>query len=96
MKIILTIIITLFLLLLTVFVAGGGHGNYILAKLIYPFTMLLAEFKNEINIVGIALAIVQIPIYALILHKKPNWKYYILGIHCFAAILGLTINNGSF
>ena len=49
--------------------------------------------KNEIGIIGIILAIVQIPTYALILNKKPNWKYYIIGIHCIAIIIVLNINN---
>ncbi len=96
MKIVPTIIITVSLLLLTIFFAGGGHGNYIIAKLIYPFTMLIAEFTNEIEIIGIILTIIQIPIYAIILNKKPNWKYYMLGIHCIVVIIGLNIDNGSF
>ena len=96
MKIVITVIITVLFLLLTIFFAGGGHGIYLPAKLIYPFTMIIAEFKNEIGIIGIILAIVQIPTYTLILYKKPNWKYYVLGIHCVAIIIGLNINNGTF
>ena len=96
MKIVITILITVLLLLLTIFFAGGGHGSYLPAKLIYPFTMIIAEFKNEIGIVGMILAIAQIPTYALVLNKKSNWKYYILGIHCIAVIIGLNINNGTF
>ena len=96
MKIVKTIIITFLLLFMTIILAGGGHGTYIPAKLLYPFTMLIAEFKNEIGIFGIILAIIQIPTYALILNKRPNWKYYLLGIHCIAVIIGLNINNGSF
>ncbi|MFI2742752.1 hypothetical protein ACG2LH_08435 [Zhouia sp. PK063] len=96
MKIVTTIIITILLLFLTIFLAGGGHGTYIPAKLIYPFTMLIAEFKHKIGIVGIILAVIQIPTYALILNKRPNLKYYLLGIHCIAVIIELIINNGSF
>ena len=94
MKIVITIIITVLLLLLTIFFAGGGHGTYLPAKLIYPYTMIIAGFKTEIGIIGIILAIVQIPTYALLLSKKPNWKYYIIGIHCIAIIIELNINNG--
>lgn len=96
MKIVITVIITVLLLLLTIFFAGGGHGTYLPAKLIYPFTMIIAEFKSEIGIIGIILAIAQIPTYALILYIKPNWKYYVLGIHFIAIIIGLNINNGTF
>jgi hypothetical protein len=96
MKIFLTIIVTILLLLLTTFFAGGGHGTYIPAKLIYPFTMIISEFKNEIGIIEIILAIVQIPTYVLIFNKKPNWKYYVLGIHFIAVIFVLNINNVTF
>lgn len=96
MKILITFIITILLLLLTIFFAGGGHGTYLPAKLIYPFTMIIAELKGEIGVVGIILAITQIPTYALILKKKPNWKYYFIGLHCVAVIIGLNINTGAF
>ena len=48
------------------------------------------------GIVGMILAIAQIPTYALVLNKKSNWKYYILGTNCIAVIIELNINNGTF
>ena len=94
MKIIKILTITVLLLFLTIFFAGGGHGTYLPAKLIYPFTMLSA--KSEIGTVGLILAILQIPIYALILEKKPKWKYYLIGVHLLAIIFCFSIKNSSF
>ena len=94
MKIIKILTITVLLLILTIFFAGGGHGTYLPAKLIYPFTMLLA--KSEIGTVGLIIAVLQIPIYAIILEKKPKWKYYLISVHLLAIIFCLSIKNSSF
>jgi hypothetical protein len=96
MKIAKTLIITFLCLLVTIIFAGGGHGTYIPAKIIFPFTMLLAKLNNEINFIGLILALLQIPIYSRILIKKPKWKYLLIGIHLFAVILCFYFNNDSF
>jgi hypothetical protein len=50
---------------------GAGHGTYLFAKIFYPYTMIIAILtKKGIGIFPTILAIVQIPIYALILTKK--------------------------
>ena len=96
MKIAKILTITILCLLLTIFFAGGGHGSYIPAKIIFPFTMLLAKLNNEISFIGFILAIIQIPFYNTILLKKPNWKYLLIGIHLFAVILCFYFKNDSF
>ena len=94
---ILTLTITVSLLFLTVFLAGGGHGTYLSAKLIYPFSMILAGFKDEIGTLEIVMAIIQIPIYALIIYlKKPKWIFYIIGLHTLAVIICLNISTEAF
>lgn len=67
-----TFIITFLCLLVTIIFAGGGHGTYIPAKIIFPFTMLLANLNREINLIGFTLALIQIPIYSQILISKPK------------------------
>ena len=96
MKIAKTLIITFLCLLVTIIFAGGGHGTYIPAKIIFPFTMLLAKLNNEINFIGFILALIQIPIDSRILMNKPKWKYLLIGIHLFAVILCFYFNNDSF
>ncbi len=76
--------------------AGGGHGTYIPAKIIFPFTMLLANLNNEIGVIGLIIALIQIPIYSRILIAKPKWKYSVFGIHLFAIALCFYFNNDSF
>jgi len=76
---------------------SGGHGTYLLAKVIYPFTMLIAILtKSGIGIFPTIIAIAQIPIYALILTKKPKWKFYVIGIHIVLAIICLNLTTETF
>lgn len=96
MKIAKTVTITFLCLFVAMIFAGGGHGTYIPAKIVFPFTMLLAKLNNEINFIGFILALIQIPIYTRILKVKPKWKYLLIGIHLFAVILCLYFNNDTF
>ena len=97
MKIGTTIFITLILLVIVVFSMGGGHGTFLLAKVIYPITMIIAILtKNGIRVFPTILAVVQIPIYALILTKKPKWKYYLLGVHIISVIICLNLATETF
>jgi hypothetical protein len=97
MKIGTTIFITLILLVIVVFSMGGGHGTFLLAKVIYPITMLIAILtKNGIGVLPTIIAIAQIPIYALIITKKPKWKYYLIGIHLILAIICLNLTTETF
>ena len=92
-----TLIITFLCLLVTIMVAGGGHGTYLPAKVFYPFTMLIAILtQNEIGILPTIIAIAQIPIYALILTKKPKWKLYLIAIHVLSAIICLSLTTETF
>lgn len=97
MKIGTTILITFILLVIVVFAMGGGHGTYLPAKVVYPFTMLIAILtKNGIGIFPIIIAIIQILIYSLILIKKPKWKFIILGFHILTVIICLTLQSEMF
>jgi len=96
MKIAKVLAITFLGLLIAIFFAGAGHGTYIPAKVIFPFTMLLVNLSNEINLLGIILAVIQIPIYSRILMNKPELKYLLIGIHLFAVVLCFYFSNDSF
>lgn len=96
MKVFKIVTITLLCLLVAILFAGGGHGTYIPAKIIFPFTMILAEFNKEISFFDFMIAFFQIPIYNLILKKRPNLKYLLIGIHLFAVILCFYFNNDIF
>ncbi len=69
--------------LLAIASAGGGHGHYVYAKLFFPYTLLgphflpdrSAEFPDSITLPWIVLALIQFPLYGLVIglasHKKP-------------------------
>lgn len=49
-------------------VSGGvGHGDYVLARILFPYTMLAALLFEEIAAPLILLAVVQFPLYGVIL-----------------------------
>ena len=59
--------ITPIALLLGVASGGAGHGNYGLAKTLFPFAMLSVLITDGvISIFGIVLAVAQFPIYGVI------------------------------
>jgi hypothetical protein len=65
--------VAVFLALLS---GGAGHGHYELAKLFYPYTMLLTRYANDtITFPLILLALLQFPLYGAIIGlaawKKP-------------------------
>jgi hypothetical protein len=63
----LTLIVTPFFLYLGIASGGAGHGNYLLAKILFPFTMLATEAFGSIVAPFILLAIIQFPLYGFIL-----------------------------
>ena len=92
MKVIKISFITLFLLLVVVLSMGGGHGTYLLAKIIYPLTMIIAILtKSGIGIFSSIIAIIQIPVYSLVILKKPKWKLLLFGIHIILVIICLNL-----
>jgi hypothetical protein len=46
---------------------GAGHGDYFWAKVFFPYTMLSTSIFQSITPVFMGLAIVQVPLYGLIL-----------------------------
>ena len=56
-------------LLAAVASAGGGHGSYLLAKILFPFTMLSTLVFGSIIVPAIALAVLQFPVYGLVLGR---------------------------
>jgi uncharacterized membrane protein YqjE len=72
--------------------AGAGHGNYVLAKVFFPFTMLSTILFGSIITPFIALAIVQFPLYGLLIgtaNEKRRLAPYAIGlvtIHALAVV----------
>ena len=60
-------VITPFALAGAITSAGAGHGHYLIAKLLFPYSMLLTHLTSDtITQPLIALALIQFPLYGLV------------------------------
>jgi hypothetical protein len=64
---IVSLIVTPIALLLGVASAGAGHGDYRLAMILFPYTLLSAVIFDSITTPFIILAIIQFPLYGIAL-----------------------------
>ena len=56
---------------------GAGHGDYVAARLLFPFTMLLTLSEEGIGSLGISVALIQFPIYGAVLSWSSVRKRYL-------------------
>ena len=62
-----SLVVTPIALLLGIGSAGAGHGDYLLAMILFPYTLLSTSLFNSITAPFIVFAIVQFPIYGFVL-----------------------------
>ena len=62
-------LLTIPLLFIAVFFAGGGHGTYIPAIGLFPFGLLSTLLFDRITIPFVALAIIQYSVYGFIIDR---------------------------
>ena len=89
-------------ILISLGVAGAGHGSYFPAKIFFPFTMLSTFIFQIIKPPFIILAVIQYPIYGAIL----VWAYFrnymkpttisLLAFHIVAVILCISMRSEFF
>ena len=63
--IIVSLILTPIALLLGIGSGGGGHGEYLWAKILFPYTMLSASLFGSITVPFILPAVAQFPLYGI-------------------------------
>ena len=96
------LIATPFCLLFALLFAGGGHGTYFPAKVLFPYTMISALLLGTITVPFILLAIIQFPIYgfALGVANRKGWFVlvagFILFLHLATLILCFMMPNENF
>jgi hypothetical protein len=83
--VIVALVLTPILLLLGVGSAGAGHGDYRLAMMLFPYTMLSTAVFDSITVPFIALAIIQFPLYGVALgyanqKGRFGWVAILLGV----------------
>ncbi len=89
-------------LLLGIGSAGAGHGSYLLAKILFPLTMLSTLFLGSITGPFIVLAVIQNPAYGLIsglANKRGRlWPtlWTIFALHALLAVVCVLVPNESF
>ena len=66
---------------LALYSAGSGHGDYVLARLLYPVPML-ATLLTDTTITGlsIGLAALQLPAYGAFVARGGRFRWLALGV----------------
>jgi hypothetical protein len=67
LPVVVSLVVTPICLFLAVISAGAGHGGYLAAKILFPVTMLSTFLFHSITAPFILLAVVQFPVYGVIL-----------------------------
>lgn len=95
-------IVTPIALLLGVGSAGAGHGDYKLAMILFPYTMLSTTIFDSITPPFILLAIIQFPLYGFILGRANEKGRFVpifillCVVHCLAvAAMFLVVSTSS-
>ncbi|MCB2066583.1 MAG: hypothetical protein KDE15_08090 [Erythrobacter sp.] len=82
--------------LLAAFVsAGAGHGDYVAARLLFPYSMLLTLVEGRIGAVSLAIGLAQFPAYGALLgwlraRRNPAAALALAGLHLVAAMACFT------
>jgi len=83
-------------LLLAFWSGGYGHGDYLAAKILFPFPMALATVTQSIGAPSLTLAVIQYPAYGLLIDRKNRIVIYGLAAAHIITMFGLIFYNGYF
>ena len=92
LPVILSLVATPVCLFLGVASGGAGHGDYVLARILFPFTMLSASLFDSITVPFIVLGVIQFPLYGIALGaanvraKLPPASAVLLAAHALFAV----------
>ena len=86
-------------LFLAVASAGAGHGDYVLARLLFPLTILSTHFTDSITAPGLVIACVQFPVYGWLVgvgieNAKRSLVTLTVSFHTAVLILAFIFPNG--
>ena len=90
---VLSLILTPIFLLIAFLSAGAGHGGYLFTKILLPFTMLSTVAADQITLPFVLLAILQFPLYGVLLGLANRVKRFrnaillISVVHSIAVVL---------
>ncbi len=72
--------------------AGSGHGDYIIARIIYPYAFLSVFYLNGSSLFNATLAIIQYPIYSILLWNRNIIGLSIIAIFGIAHFIGVIVS----
>lgn len=80
--------------------AAGGHGSYLAATILFPFTMLWARSSGTVSGAALALAVAQYPLYGWLLSRarsrgsSRHGRFFLAMLHGLAAYASLAAMGG--
>jgi hypothetical protein len=80
-------LLTPLLLVIAVFLMGGGHGFYAPARVLFPSAMISFPIMNRLEWPFIILGILQFPIYGLFIDKYPDKSKTVILLFAFHFLL---------
>jgi len=88
-------VLTPFLLVLAIFLMGGGHGYFEPTFVLFPLATILFFWYHTMNPAFLCMALIQYPLYGFILDKYrqrlPYIGLLIILLHLLLAILSYSI-----
>jgi hypothetical protein len=78
---------------------GGGHGSYLAAKVLFPYSMLIAGAFGSIGFISAVLALVQFPAYGVLVAYapvRPRAASYLFAAHALSTVAALVTSNANF
>lgn len=93
-------VLTPILLMLAIFLMGGGHGYFEPTFLLFPTATILFIWYDTMNLAFLFMAFIQYPVYGLI-HDKYKHRFQYIGLiiillHFILAYLSYSIRPESF
>ena len=79
------VLITPFAAMLALASSGAGHGDYILARTLFPYSMLLTRLIESVPLV-VGLALAQFPFYGFFVARRPSLKKNVVAACAIAAV----------
>ncbi len=93
-------ILTPLLIVVSIFLAGGGHGFYEPIIFLFPFSAISFIWFNKINFSFITMALLQYPIYGITIdsfRKKIKFiSLYLFFLHLTIALIAYAIRPEQF
>ncbi|WP_183926517.1 hypothetical protein [Sphingomonas sp. BK069] len=70
---------------------GTGHGSYVAARVLFPFSMLLTRLEGEIGPVAMGAGLLQFPLYGALVGRTVTVKtdravFFVAAVHLVAGL----------